>query len=202
MHKELFVLGIISILAVGVLFIGSGITGLLIESEEVYELGTQIFKHAPQSYPRLSYVPLAGQASTYDPAELPSQEYLAPETISFAVNRIPLIGPNFNYPFSLKKDRIHTYSGSAGYYEQDPGQFIEGYLCSYAYKIQGAPLRCEQVPLAFADGELTFAQGYPPDEYIAHQATGTDFAAVFILTNPDYGILASSPVAYLRWTSR
>lgn len=197
---EVLVLGVVSIVALLFMLVAGyrSITGSLIqEYEEVYELGTEILKHAPQHYPRFSYIPLA--APGYDPAELPDKDYLTPETVGFQVNRIPISFPNYNFPIGLKRDRIHTYSGSAGHYEEDPRPFLQGFLCAYAYKVLGAPLRCERVPLGYADGKVTFARGYAPDEYIAYQAAGTDFAALFVLANPEYGILAASNVAYLKW---
>jgi len=203
-HKrELFVLGIVSMASLLFLFtIGNAaITGSLVEeSLEVYEMGTEILKNAPQNYPRLPYVPLA--APGYDPAELPPRDYLVPQVLSFAVDRIAI--PEYNYDtfLPLKKDRIHTYSGRAGYYAEDPTPFLQGYLCAYAYEIQGAPLRCERVDLAYQDGVVSFARGYDEDEYIGHQAAGLDFAALFLLTNPEYGILAASPLAYLRWVKK
>jgi hypothetical protein len=203
-HKrELFVLGIVSMTSLLFLFaIGqSVITGSLVdESYEVYEMGTDVLKNAPQNYPRLPYIPLA--APGYDPAELPPRDYLVPQALSFAVDRIAIQESNYNAFLPLKEDRIHTYSGRAGYYAEDPLPFIQGYLCAYAYKIQGAPLRCERVDLAYQDEVVSFARGYDGDEYIGHQAAGIDFAALFLLTNPEYGILAASPVAYLRITKK
>jgi hypothetical protein len=58
------------------------------------------------------------------------------------------------------------------------------------------------VQLAYADGSVVFAQGYDIDEFIGGQAQGTDFAALFIVANREYGILGASPVAYLRWSNR
>lgn len=200
---EVFVLGIVSILALLLMLVVGyrSITGALIqEYEESYELGTQILKHAPQHYPRFAYLPL--KASNYSAEELPPKDYLTPELITLQVNRVPIPERMLNYFISLQKDRIHTFSGSAGYYEEDPTRFLQGHLCSYAYKITGAPLRCERVLLAYDDGTVTFARGYAPDEYIAYQAAGTDFGALFVLTNPEYGILAASPIAYLRYVSK
>ncbi len=194
---ELWALGIVSILALLVLLFGSrSLTGALVdESTEVFEVGTEIFKSAPQHYPRFSYVPLGTTAGPQPP-----KESLVPETISLQVDRIPIPEYNYYHFISLRRDRLHTFSGDAGYYASDPRKHVQGQLCAYAYKINGAPLRCERVPLNYADGRVVFARGYAEDEYIGYQAAGTDFAAVFLLTNPEYGILASSPVAFLHWT--
>ena len=204
MHKnEIFVLGIVSVLVLGaMLVVGEHmLTGLVIdEYAETFEMGTSILKHAPQHYPRLPYFPLS--KPSYDPAELPSRDSLTPAFVRLQVDRIEVPEPNYYNFHSLRRDRLHTYSGSAGYYEQDPLPFLQGYLCSYAYKVPGAPLRCERVQLAYGDGSVVFATGYDTDEFIGGQAQGTDFAAVFIVANPEYGILGASPIAYLRWSGR
>jgi hypothetical protein len=196
---KMFFFGMVSVLALGTMLIGyQGITGALIdESWETYELGSGIFTQAPQHYPRFDYVRLAEPG--YDPESLPSQEALTPEAIVLSVNKIPILQTNYNYALSLERDDIHTFSGTAGSYVNDPTEFLQGYLCAYAYKVMGAPLRCERVKLGFQDGTVTFARGYAPDEYIAYQAVGTDFAAVFVLANAEYGILAASPPAYLKY---
>jgi hypothetical protein len=204
MHKnEVFVMGIVSILVLGaMLIVGEHmLTGLVIdEYGETFEMGTQLFKHAPQQYPRLSYSPLSIPA--YDPAELPSKAALTPDTMMFHVDRILVPEMNYQYAISLRRDRLHTYSGSAGFFAEDPTPFLDGYLCSYAYEIMGAPLRCERVPLSYADGSVRFVRGYDTDEFIGGQAQGTDFAAVFLVANREYGILAASPTAFLRWTNQ
>jgi hypothetical protein len=198
MHKELLIVGVVSMLGLLLLFVGHhSITGALIdESYEVYEIGTETLKNAPQHYPRFAYLPL-GKPSGLSPPKA----YLTPAFLSLQVDRIPIAEPNYIAFIPLKKDRIHTFSGSAGYYREDPRPHLTGHLCSYAYKIMGAPLRCEQVLFGYIDDKITWAVGKAPGEYVGYQAAGTDFAIVFLLTNPEYGIIASGPIAYLRWVS-
>lgn len=203
MHKqELFVLGIVSFAALLFMFAfaDQAYTGMLVDDAfETFDVGSAVLTHAPQNYPRLPSIRLATPG--YDPSELPEREALLPETLTFSVNRIPITTPNYYESRSLRDDRMHTYSAEMGFYAEDVTPFLQGYLCSYAYKVMGAPLRCERVELGYQDGVVGFARGYPEDEYIGNQATGTDFAAVFVLANPEYGILATSPVAYLHWSS-
>ncbi len=200
MHKNpLFAFGAVSMLSLLTLFAGyQSITGLLVEeSLETYELGTEVLKHAPRLYPSFSSIQLAMPG--YDPATLPPRELLTPEFINFQVDSIAIYPQTGLYYLPIDKNRIHTYSGTTGYYAKDPRTYVQGYLCAYAHKVMGAPLHCEQALLSYHDGMLTFANGYPEDEYIGRQAVGTDWAALWILANPEYGILASSPVAHLRF---
>ncbi len=195
---EIFILGIVSIVAlVLMLFMGyRSITGAYIGTYEPYNMGLT-FKTASINYPSLESIRI--NQMDYYPENLPPRAALAPELIGFQVDRIAIPEMNFYNFISLKKEKIHTFSGIAGYYEQDPTKYVGGYLCTYAYKVPEAPLSCEQVPLSYTNNKISFARGYAPDYYIAGQASGTDFGAVFVLANPDYGVLAASPVAYLRW---
>lgn len=201
-HKqELFVLGIVSFAALLFMFAfaDQALTGLaMVEYFELFELGDTITPQVPNEQPRLPVLRLT--APQYNPALLPDREALTPQTLTFSVNRIPITTPNYYESLSLRDDRMHTYSASMGFYEEDVTPFLQGQLCAYAYKQMGAPLRCEPVELGYHDGVIGFARGYPEDEYIGNQAAGTDFAAFFVLANPQYGILATSPVAYLRWS--
>jgi hypothetical protein len=137
----------------------------------------------------------------YDKDQLPPREALVPKALGFLVDRISIPENNMYNFISLDKDKIHTFSGIAGYYDKDPTLFIQAQLCTYAYKMPGSPLFCEPAPLTYSNNKITFVNGYKPNYYIAGQAAGTDFAALFVLANPDYGVLAASPIAYLRWVS-
>ena len=198
---EVWILGIVSILSMLLLlFFGlRSITGSVVEEYEPFDVGAAARTSLPQAPVRIPPCPLAQPG--YAPSELPPQEHLTPETIEFSVDRIPIQWTGQDQSISLDKERIHTYSGSAGYYAEDPRRYLQGFLCTYAYKVKNPPPYCERVALGYNDGVLSFARGYPTDEYIANQAAGIDFAAFFMLVNPDYGIIASSPIAYLRWTS-
>jgi hypothetical protein len=198
---EIIILGIVSIAAlVLMLFVGyDSITGAATGTYEPFNIGLTFESAAIENYPALESIRI--NQMDYDPSELPTRELLAPQILGFAVDRISVPEINFYNSISLKKDKIHVFSGIAGYYQQDPTKYIGAYLCTYAYKIAAAPLSCEQVPLSYKNNKISFARGYAPDYYIADQAAGTDFGALFVLANPDYGILAASPVAYLRWVS-
>jgi len=202
MHKqELFVLGVISMASLLLIFaVGHrALTGMLVNSYEPFDVQPTLLPVPPYQYPSFIWPstlsPLANMQG------FPTKEMLKPSLLVFFVDQIPIPGTNFNF-VPLQDSRIHTYSGIVGYYDEDPTDSIQGYLCSFAYKVINAPLRCERVPLAYnADGTVSFARGYAPGEYIAYQAMGTDFGAVFVVANPQYGILASSPIALLRWVS-
>jgi hypothetical protein len=136
---KMFLFGIISVLALGTMLVGyHGITGALVEeSWEIYRADTGVFTSAPRHFPRFDYLRLSEPG--YDPARLPSQEALTPDAIVLSVNRIPIFQTNYQYAFSLERDNIHTFSGTAGKYANDPTEFLQGYLCAYAYKVLGAP---------------------------------------------------------------
>lgn len=198
---EIILLGIVSIAAlVFMLFYANNITGKTTEAVYVYEpfnMGLMFETTPATSYPSLNSIKI--MQMTYDKDELPPRQSLIPKIMGFQVDKISIPEMNFYNYLSLKKDKIHTFSGIAGYYPKDPTKFIQAQLCTYSYKIKGAPLYCEIVPLIYSNNKIIFAKGYSPGEYIAGQAAGTDFGALFILANPDYGILAASPIAYLRW---
>ena len=196
-----FALGVVSMVALLFIFIAGdrAITGADVSEYEHFDIWPTVL---PQSdYPSPSFqwpLPLTPGPL---PGMLPSKEALLPQVLLFSVDRIPVSGYTAN-AIPQDKGSIHTYSALFGYYDEDPTPFLQGYLCSYAYKVMRAPLRCERVQLLYsADGTVSFARGYAPGEYIAYQAAGTDFAAVFVLTNLQYGVLAVSPVAYLRFIS-
>jgi hypothetical protein len=196
---EMIILGIVSILALILMLVVGyrSITGAAIYGTyEPYNMGL-LFETASSDYPALQSIHI--NSMDYYPSELPPRTTLVPQLLGFQVDRIVIPESNFYNYISLQRSRIHTFSGVAGYYVKDPTKFVAGYLCTYAYKIPAAPLNCEQVPLSYSENKVTFARGYAPDYYIANQAAGTDFGALFVLANPDYGILAASPVAYLRW---
>lgn len=202
MHKPaILILGIVSIFALPIMLViaQQSITGSSVVPPYNFFLLPDLYTGTPKHYPPLETLQLA--PAEYDYATLPAVADLRPAWLSFEVNRIQITEPNYYYKFTLKKDRLHTYSGSAGYYEEDPREYVQGYLCAYAYKIIGAPLQCEQVRLEYINNRIGFARGYAPDEYIGYQAVGIEFGAVFILANPHYGVLEMSPVALLRWTN-
>jgi len=198
---KLLLLGIVSILGLGLLLI-SGLTsptGNLIEDYgEIYRVNENIYKHAPRHWPKLDYIPLGVTM----PAGYPTQTELESKQTTLQVNNIPIYPYAYNTYMPLKSGKINTFSGRAGPYEEDPSAYLQGKLCSYAYKISGAPLRCEDIVLGYENKHVTFARGYAPDEYIAYQAAGTNFAAIFILTSPAYGIVGESPTAYLKFTDK
>ncbi len=196
---EIILLGIVSIAAL-IFMIMTGynsITGKYVEDYEFFDVGSGVLKMAPRNYPPLPAIMLSRANNTLAPQ--PPKQTLIPQFTEFSVNRIQIPEISYYHYLTLDSDRIHTYSGRAGYYAHNPTPYLQAYLCSYAYKIQGAPLACEQVELAYRDGIVSFARGYTPDRYIAAQAVGTDFGALYILANPEYGIIAASPIAYLRW---
>lgn len=197
---EVLILGIVSIIAILLMLFGyRSITGSVVDGYEPFDVSQGARTLLPQAPVRIPACPLA--APGYAPSELPPQDYITPGMLEFAVDRIPIAWTTPYQSISLDKERIHTFSGSAGYYSEDPRQYVQGFLCTYAYKVKNPPPYCEHVTLGYTDGTISFARGYPPGEYIANQAAGIDFAAFFMLVNPDYGILASSPIAYLRWMS-
>ncbi|MEM4239919.1 MAG: hypothetical protein QXM31_00020 [Candidatus Woesearchaeota archaeon] len=196
---ELVLFGIVAIGALALMLCVSykSITGAAVGDYELFNVGSDVFRVAPKNMPPLPQLPFHKANYTMD--QLPPAEILAPQEVFFMVDRIAVPEVSYYSHMTLKKGSIHTYSGIAGYYYFDPTPYMSAYLCTYAYKITGAPLSCEEVPLAFRNGAVSFARGYAPDHYIAGQAAGTDFAALYVLANPEYGILAASPVAYLRW---
>lgn len=197
---ELMLLGIVSVLAIFImLFAWQGaLTGKLVDELEEFDIAPELFVPAQQQSPR---VPVIVINSADNEGPLPSREYLLPQFINFEVNRVPIPENNYYSFIPLRKDQINVYSGSAGYYEEDPTQFVKGYLCAYAYKITGAPVICDRVELGYFDGKVVFAQGYAEDEYIGRRPSGKDFAAFFMLANPYYGILSTSPIAFIRIVS-
>jgi hypothetical protein len=194
---EIILLGIVSIAALIFMFYYSNsITGDVVVYEP-FNMGLTFGSVQATEYPSLNSIRIAPM--DYDPEQLPVRALLTPQLLGFQVDRITIPEMNFYNFISLKKERIHTFSGIAGYYAVDPTNYIQAQLCTFAYKVPGAPLYCEIVPLDFSKNKVTFAKGYAPDEYIAGQAAGTDFGALFVLANPDYGVLSASPVAYIRW---
>jgi len=193
------ILGVVSIAGL-ILLICSGVhspNGNLVEDYgEIYTIDGNIYKSASRQFPQIEYIPLGVTL----PSEYPTAEWLIPETVNLQVNNIPVYQFDYTTSIPLKKDRIHVFSGNAGPYEEDPRQYLVGRLCAYAYQVSGAPLNCERVLLGYDDSRITFARGYAEDEFIAHQAAGTNFAAVFVISAPAYGILGESPTAYLRYT--
>jgi hypothetical protein len=192
---EALMLGIVSIIALLLLLISGfrTITGGVVENFEAFDFGLQQLPYSP--LPAIEIV----QPSEAIVPGIP-QEYLAPSFITLQVDQVTIPEVSTYHFISLKKNSLHTYAGTAGEYDFDPTAWVKGYLCTYAYKVQNSPLYCERVPLRYTAGTLTFARGYAPDEYIASHAVGKDFAAVFVLQGP-IATLATSPVAYLRWTS-
>ncbi|MEM2915907.1 MAG: hypothetical protein QXT19_00910 [Candidatus Woesearchaeota archaeon] len=196
---EIILLGIVSIAALIFMILTgyNSMTGRHVSNYEYFDVGSDVLKMAPRNYPPLPPSLFSKANTTLTPQ--PPKELLTPQFVEFSVNRIPIPEiTHYNY-LTLYRNDIHTYSGRAGYYALDPTPYLQAYLCSYAYKIQGAPLACEQVELAYKGGIVSFARGYTPDRYIAARAVGTDFAALYVLASPEYGILAISPIAYLRW---
>ncbi len=191
---ELLIMGIVSIAALIAMLYYGAMTGNA--ALEAYNMGLK-FNAPSTQYPALNSIELAPMFYTKE--QLPTREMLVPKALGFMVDSITIPENNYYHFISLKQGKIHTFSGIAGYYNQDPTFFIQAQLCSYAYKIPSSPLFCELAPLSYSNNKISFANGYKPNYYIGNQAAGTDFAALFVLANADYGILAASPIAYLRW---
>lgn len=202
--SAVFALGIVSMLALLFIFIAGdrAITGADVSEYEHFDIQPTLIANQPQ-YQSPSFMwPSSLSPLNPPPGLFPKKESLMPDMLLFFVDRIPI--PEYTYGNVIPQDRasIHTYSAVLGYYDEDPTPLLQGYLCSYAYKFVNAPMRCERVPLSYsADGTVSFARGYAPGEFIAYQAAGTDFGALFVLANAHYGVLAVSPVAYLRYIS-
>lgn len=197
---SIILLGIISISALSMLLTSNQpATGAYFE--EIYgPINVQDIAITEQAnnYPIL---PVINIITGNNSEKSPAKELLAPETLFFKVNKIPIPeSNNYNY-VTLRKTDIHTYSGEIGYYYQDPSKYLRIYLCTYAYKISRQVIGCERMQTKYSDGVLSFARGYTPDRYIAARAAGTDFGAFYIVASPEYGILGASPVAFIRWVS-
>lgn len=200
--KEVLIVGIVALLALLVLvFAGfKSVTGKFFDLEEYYE--QRSFAPKPSALapsgggPRLPYLLLGPKKY----AELPPQEFLVPRIVEFRVNRvtIPKI-PYYNF-IPVRDDRIRTYSGMFGPYDEDVRKYFEVFLCSYAYRIPNAPARCERVRTAYdpTNGFVGFVKGFAPDEFIAYQAVGTNFAVFYLVVNQDYGVIAKSNTARVK----
>lgn len=184
--RDLIVFGIVSILAIIVLLMAGNraITGKLINDwyYEEFELGDEDIQHAYELPP-------------------PAVHYLTPETMTFAVNRIPIheFGPYRFIP--IKEDDITTYSGSAEPYRASDVTHLRGRLCAYPDGFEDVPWRCEPVELGFSKDKVVWARGYAPDEYIGYQAVGRRMVTVWVLVTENGEILAISPAAFLRRVS-
>jgi hypothetical protein len=196
-NAKIILLGIVSIAALFLLFFNGSMTGRYFE--EIYEPFDVYPEEPQQAAVNDPILPTILFATNHSLEYVPSKEWLTPQMVYFQVNKIPIPEVNYYHYMSIRKSDIHTYSGLIGHYSYDPSEYIRVYLCTYAYKISRQAIGCERMQTGYSNGVLSFARGYTPERYIASRAAGTDFGAYYIVVSPDYGILARSPVAFLRW---
>ncbi len=183
---ELWLLGIVSVIALIIMLTAGNraITGRLINDwyYEEFELGDEDIQHAYELPP-------------------PAVHYLTPETMTFAVNRIPIYESGPYHFIPIEEDDITTYSGSAGPYRASDVIHLRGRLCAYPEGFEDVPWRCDPVELGFSKNKVTWARGYAPDEYISYRPVGKRAVTVWMLVTENGEILAISPAAFLRRVS-
>lgn len=119
---------------------------------------------------------------------------LAPDIMTFNVNRYPIPQTQPMQYIPIAKDKIKLITGSFGPYTESVRQYIKVILCSS--ETDGTYPACEQIVPTYRGGMMEFAQGYNVNEYIAGVAR-KQFLAWYELHTND-GMIAKSNIASIE----